>query len=816
MKKIISFIVFFLCFIKLCAQIDNRGVVIANNKKDTNLVKGNTYAIIVGISNYKNVPHLQYADKDAEAFENFLLNDEGGKIPRENIETFINEKAVRTNVGDAISDKVRKAKPGDRIYFFFAGHGDMEDLTQIENGLLLLYNSPNGNYFGMNDDVLEILDLKRYLSPLSQRGIEVYFIIDACHSGNLKGGVQGIEQTASALASSWGKEFKILSCQPNQLSLESKEWGGGRGLFCLELEEGLKGLADKNNDNKITLLELQQYITENVSAISEGAQIPLIVGDLTKRVATVNPSILAALKKEKSRNYPILAMANSKGNPDEFLDKLDTPNIKLFRTFEKNIEEKKLIGPKEANAMSNYRLFERKNPNNPLIKFMRRDLASALNEKFNSIVSPLLKGERSYSSRVECKSVSVELDSCLNLLGEQHYMYNNIKARKLYMVAMSLTWALTESEYNIGLKPVLEKAIGLLEQSEKLEPNASYTLSALGTSYFYVYEYVRAFEKFQKYLDLRPKDFYARYSLAKLFIKLKEFEKAEQLLQELINEHPQDSWLYQPLCQAYFDDNKKNESLALARKLAEVTNDKLYGYFQIAVYYSKIKNIDSAKYYYELCKKYGSDPMCDNNIGHVYLMNNNLDSATYYFMKINKTDTTFSYPIFNLGTIDLIKENYHSAIEKFIKTIYYSGSFQEVYISNFNIYFNKHYNIIDTSQYIEFKNKVFEFDIQYASFLSILYCYLRDPALFRLNDKIELIFSKMKNYKEYDVYTYYHYACYMALYKNKDAAIDNIKKALNLGFGNYFMLTSDADLEYIQNTPEFISLLKQYFPDKVK
>ena len=239
------------CMISLgnaCAQPVERGLI---PKKDTTIVKGDTYAIIIGISDYKALPHLQYAHKDAQAFENLLLGDAGGNIPKANIETFLNENATRYNVADAIALVIHKAKPGDRVYFFFAGHGDMEDLTQIENGLLLLYNSPNGNYFGMNDDVLEILDLKRYLSPLAQRGVEMIFIVDACHSGNLKGGVEGVQQTASAMAASWGKEYKILSCQPNQTSLESAEWGGGRGLFSLELEEGMKGLADKNNDGKI-------------------------------------------------------------------------------------------------------------------------------------------------------------------------------------------------------------------------------------------------------------------------------------------------------------------------------------------------------------------------------------------------------------------------------------------------------------------------------------------------------------------------------------------------------------------------------------
>ena len=105
---------------------------------DTTKPTGTTYAIIIGLSKYKEVPSLQFAHKDAQAFEDFLLSEAGGKVPRTNIETFLNENASRNNVADAISIMARKAKPGDRLYFFFAGHGDMEDLTQIENGLLLL------------------------------------------------------------------------------------------------------------------------------------------------------------------------------------------------------------------------------------------------------------------------------------------------------------------------------------------------------------------------------------------------------------------------------------------------------------------------------------------------------------------------------------------------------------------------------------------------------------------------------------------------------------------------------------------------------
>src|SRR5436190_11458475 len=139
MKICTILLFFFVLSVQLSAQVDNRGTTITNHSDSG--ATGNTYAIIIGISNYKNVSPLQYADRDAQAFFNFLQSDAGGKIPGGNIEPFINENATRTNIGDAISEIVKKAKAGDRVYFFFAGHGDMEDLTQIENGLLLLYNS---------------------------------------------------------------------------------------------------------------------------------------------------------------------------------------------------------------------------------------------------------------------------------------------------------------------------------------------------------------------------------------------------------------------------------------------------------------------------------------------------------------------------------------------------------------------------------------------------------------------------------------------------------------------------------------------------
>ena len=811
LNRIIIVLFFAMSSVWAHAQPDERGL---KKGADTAIQKGSTYAIIVGISDYKVVPDLQYADKDAQAFESFLLSEAGGKIPTTNIETFLNENATRTNVGDAISILARKAKSGDRIYFFFAGHGDMEDLTQIENGLLLLHNSPNGNYFGMNDDVLEILDLKRYLSPLAQKGIEMIFIVDACHSGNLKGGVEGVQQTASALASSWGKEYKILSCQPNQLSLESAEWGGGRGLFSLQLEEGIKGLADMDNNGVINMFELQSYIQTNVARYSEGKQIPLISGDLSKPIATVNPVVLAALKKQKAENYPLLAVANTKGSEEKYVDSLDEPGKKLYASFRENLTAKKLIWPIDTNALRDYKLFIWKYAENPLTPVMRRNLAAALNDRFNGIVGPLLKGQTSYSSRDECYYAMMELDSCMNLLGDQHYMFTNLKARKLFMEAMSMTWALSETEYNIGYKPTVLKAISLLEQSATLEPNAAYTLSALGVSYNFVYEFDKANAAFQKYLDLRPNDYYAKYTLGSLYINLKQYAKAEAIFESMIKEYPEITDLKIQLSNVYMEAEKPKEAMVVIEQMVHSEKDRPTGYFFKGLYHSRQNNLDSAIYYYNLTRDAfdGTCRICDNNIGHAFFVHNMFDSAKRYFRMILDADSTEPFANFNLATVQLLEDSVQEAMSGFIRTVQYAPTFTEGFVTNLPLYFEKKYTATDKREIETFKLRSHTFNMQYLAYLSIFYAYMRTPGMITNTENINFLLDLLFNYKQHEALTWYHQACYKSMIKDNASAIQCLEKALKLGYGSYFTLKYDADLEHIRSTPEFKSLIKKYFP----
>ena len=113
---------------------------------ETKLFKGfQVWAAIVGISEYKSpdIPSLRYADRDAEAFYNFLVTplEEGGRgVAKSSIRKLINKDATKTNIQEAIFDFMKSALEEDVAVIYFAGHG-APDPTRPNVPYLLAYDS---------------------------------------------------------------------------------------------------------------------------------------------------------------------------------------------------------------------------------------------------------------------------------------------------------------------------------------------------------------------------------------------------------------------------------------------------------------------------------------------------------------------------------------------------------------------------------------------------------------------------------------------------------------------------------------------------
>ncbi|MEQ1678979.1 MAG: caspase family protein, partial [Chitinophagaceae bacterium] len=218
---------------------------------------GKTRALVIGISKYQYIDSLEYADRDAQMFADYLRQAHFWGIHKDDVTLLINDKAKNGDVITQLARIAQVSQPGDNLIFYFSGHGDVETITQFNNGYLLAYDTYSNNYIA---GALPISFLKELFVTLINKNIRIIVVTDACRSGKLAGGMKGSEFVAAAISNMWNTEIKILSTQPGRLSYEGTEWGNGRGVFSWYLIKGLNGEADANNDSLITIAELDMYV----------------------------------------------------------------------------------------------------------------------------------------------------------------------------------------------------------------------------------------------------------------------------------------------------------------------------------------------------------------------------------------------------------------------------------------------------------------------------------------------------------------------------------------------------------------------------
>jgi hypothetical protein len=235
------------------------------------------WAVIVGISEYQNPNYkLQFASKDAEAFNGFLIELLGNRYSKDRVTLLLDKDATRENIIKELEDKTLKAEQNDLVIVYFACHGT----TPIKNTVYFLcYDTKPGKEIStalMDESIRSLL-----VNSMANKKI---WIADACHSG-------GVDPTAPKergenltvkylleIASQSG--FTVLTASKSgESSFEHQKWGGGHGVFTYYLIKGLKGEADTDKNGKITLDELTDYVKENVRKDTDYKQTPQLKGD---------------------------------------------------------------------------------------------------------------------------------------------------------------------------------------------------------------------------------------------------------------------------------------------------------------------------------------------------------------------------------------------------------------------------------------------------------------------------------------------------------------------------------------------------------
>ncbi len=561
---------------------------------------GQTYALIIGISEYKNVEGLEFANRDAQAFAAFLQSKSGGEVEPEKIKLFLNSEATAVNIGSAIEQFHKQINKGDKLFFFFAGHGDME-ASNMNNGLLLLHDAPASSYWALGDDYLEVNKLKQISENFTARGVEMFIIADACRSGHLSGGVNGVYATSMALKERWSNEIKILSCQPNELSQEGKQWGGGHGVFTYYLIEGLYGLANENSDEDqcVNVMEIENYLRKFVVRDAAPArQTPIVSGDRWKTINCFDDTEYANVIRQREKFIPTMDIINTKGLLDQLISGPDSLMAELYVQYEEAVDNDNLILPEGELAWDFYKKIIGALNDEQIARTLKRNFAAALQQSSMDIIEPILQLESFERKSIEEYQVTaLELDKAIELLGEYHFLTDKLKIRKLFIEAYALC---EEYEQNNDTQDLqdnqnFQQAKDLLYKAVAIDPNVAYPYFQLGWNYNKQGDFENALEIYQKYVELVPNNKRAYNNLGCAYNSLEEYDKAIGCFERVIELDSNYVFAHNNIGYNYALQGKFVESIPYFEKAIERDSMYLRPYYNLGTVYIHLHDFEKAK-----------------------------------------------------------------------------------------------------------------------------------------------------------------------------------------------------------------------------
>ncbi|MBK7881412.1 MAG: caspase family protein [Saprospiraceae bacterium] len=772
----------------------------------------NTYAVVVGISDYqdKDIPDLRFADKDAEAFANFLRSPSGGSLNGDHLQVLTNTQATAGRLAEALDALIEKAKKDDQVIIYFSGHGDVEGKKLTQPGFLLCWDAPSRVYMGGGTYSLSFL--QEVVSTLSvQNQAKVIVITDACHAGKLSGNqIGGAQLTTANLAKQYANEVKILSCQPNEFSLEGPQWGGGRGVFSYHLIDGLFGLADRNNDGQVTLGEIDRYLEDHVTGeAAPQSQIPILLGSKTEPLAKVDQKIMAEIKKNKLNAIPVFAEIDGKGIEGNLLHNLDTTIHKIYLAFNLAIKEKRFFKPRGNSAEGYFAALMREESLKPFYGLIKRNYAAALQDDAQQVINIWLAAD---VKQLECigktlnlNAIPEQLEEAAQLLGETHYMYPSIQARKF------LFQGILAQRNLISDATLTRNCMKLFEKSKELEPQSPlpwYCLSQIYVSKLKLSDSAFIAAQFAK--NLAPNWVLPFADLAHYFNNSRQGILAKKALQEaeaIDSLHPYviNRWADWNLIQG-------NKMIALDLYLKyRLSGGKLYTCWHnnLAMILQDLGKFKDTEV--ELLNALALDST--NAVVWVTLAENYRKLKTF-----DKTESALKKAIslqpnlveawVNLGQLYIQTQKFNDAEYALKKSIALDSSMVMAWGNLGDLY-------RQTKQYVESEialKKVIALDSNFyqAHYMLGMVCYrtLRMEEANKYFLKARAINPKFRS-------SFIGLAYVLVANGKAIDAIGYVEQAINLGV-KFEQLENDQDLKPLHAFPEWKSMLKKYFPDTMK
>lgn len=238
----------------------------ASHASDTDVIpKPENWGLIIGIENYAHLPKVQFAKKDALKMREYFLNFL--RVPEDQIFTLIDGEATKASIQGYLESYLPPIVTSkSTLYIYFAGHGAPDDK---EGKRYLIPYDGNNKFIHKTGYKLE--KFRDDIEKLNVR--QTYVFLDSCFSGIASRTSEMLNPGTRPMALN-PKETVPSSDSIVVLSASSKNQKSNaypkkkHGLFTYYLLKALKGAADSDDNQWISIKEIYDYVSKQVSRVA--------------------------------------------------------------------------------------------------------------------------------------------------------------------------------------------------------------------------------------------------------------------------------------------------------------------------------------------------------------------------------------------------------------------------------------------------------------------------------------------------------------------------------------------------------------------
>jgi tetratricopeptide (TPR) repeat protein len=469
---------------------------------------GTSRALVVGIADYENDSiDLYFASRDAEIFALFLTTEMGGQLDADKIILLTDSLATKGAIRMGLRWLLKESQAGDRAIVYFSGHGDVERETTAKRGYLLAYDTPPNNY---PDNAIQVDFLNDVLNTLTAKGVQTLLVTDACRSGNLAGqDAKGTMLANQALLETGADVTKLLSCAPAEESIESPNFGGGRGVFSYFLIKGLTGEADRNKDQVVDVGEIDLYLKINIPpAVAPDSQSPEIrASNKTLKLAELErvDTLIVAMNEQPHASTGMAGLVRGlkKGGTED----TNPSTEELIRRFDLAIGNGQLLSPVSRSALAYFEKLEKKMGPEAVEPFRMR-LAAALQDEAQAAINRYLVADSLELARQTMIAETFIYDqypkylaTAAELVGETDWLYRSLMAKSYFFEAVNQRLkGLIDNQAQSGAR----KALDLLDKTLPELEDAAYVHFEMGLSHYLLGQVEEAEAHYRTATELAP------------------------------------------------------------------------------------------------------------------------------------------------------------------------------------------------------------------------------------------------------------------------------------------------------------------------